>query len=141
MKVILLKDAEYFIRDKHMNRLIEGPLDLKDGGGYSILTLLRRSDTTGLLVDKGRPLGFFSFRMDGDTFILEEFEIFREFRGRNLSYKFVELIWKEFEITKFKIYITYDGPFEFWHKVFDYSSTDLFIFAPALPNGVPSPID
>lgn len=103
-------------------KMFLGPLDLKNGEGYQISSMVEKSHDMFFLISHDQAVGYIQTKFENQIFTINEFEIFKEFRGRGLGKSFAKLVIKElipWEAHKFHIDLhEREDLEEFWSEAF-----------------------
>ena len=103
--------------DPGYQRLLSGPIDIYDGKGYDPDLISNFMNDYYLLVHGDTCVGFCSLYIEGETTVLNEFEIYHEFRGYSYGNIFAKHLVHQFIKTdKVEIYEIMSNAFLFWWR-------------------------
>jgi len=104
--------------DPGYQRLLSGPIDIYDGTGYNKDLINNFMSEYYLLFHEKTCIGFCSIYEEEDATVLNEFEVFHEFRGYSYGNIFAQYLVHEFisKTKRLEFYEIMSNAFLFWWR-------------------------
>ena len=104
--------------DPGYQRLLKGPIDIYEGAGYNKELLSNFSSEYYLLSYENTCVGFCSIYEEEDATVLNEFEVFHEFRGFSYGNLFAKHLVYNFisKTSRLEFYEIMSNAFLFWWR-------------------------
>jgi hypothetical protein len=104
--------------DPGYQRLLKGPIDIYEGAGYNKELLSNFTSEYYLLSYEGICVGFCSIYEEEDAIVLNEFEIYHEFRGYSYGSIFAKHLVHNFisKTKRLEFYEIMSSAFLFWWR-------------------------
>ena len=104
--------------DPGVQRLLKGPIDIYEGAGYNKELINNFTSEYYLLFHEETCVGFCSIYEEEDAIVLNEFEIYHEFRGYSYGNLFAKYLVHEFipKTKRLEFYEIMSNAFLFWWR-------------------------